>query len=213
MRLAALLRVSTGDQDLASQREAIVRFAEREGAKDILWYEEAAVSGAAKDRPVLENLQHDARLGRFDVLVVTALDRLSRDVITLLLTVDNLTRSGVALVSLREGYDFRGPMGRAMAALFGALAEMERAVIRSRVKLGIEAAKSRGVRFGKVPLVPTAAEVAEILRRADAGETYVAIAANTALFDAKGRAVRPGADYIRKLVNRTRAKALEAASA
>jgi len=160
-RAAALLRVSTDHQELDSQRNAITTSVAREDV-EVVWYAEPATSGAAKRRPVLDALLADARKGRFDVLVVSALDRVARDVVRLVSTLDELDRVGVSLVSLRDGFDFRGPMGRAMASLLGAIAEIERAAIRSRVKAGIAAARAKGKTFGRPRMAMTADELAEV---------------------------------------------------
>jgi len=125
-RAAALLRVSTDLQELDSQRLAVEGWAEREGTS-ITWYEEGAVSDAARSCPVLEQMVKDARAGNFKVLVVHALDRIARDVVRLVTTRDELDHVGVGVVSLREGLDFRGPMGRAMASVLGAIGEISRA--------------------------------------------------------------------------------------
>ncbi len=51
-------------------------------------------------------------------------------------TLDEFRRFDVDVVSLREGLDFRGPSGSAMAAIIGAIAQMEHEAIRTRVTEG-----------------------------------------------------------------------------
>jgi len=198
-RAAALLRVSTDMQDLDSQRLAVEGWAEREGAT-ITWYEEEAVSGAARSRPVLEQMVKDARAGKFRVLVVHALDRVARDVVRLVTTLDELDHAGVDLVSLREGLDFRGPMGRAMASLLGAIGEIERANIRDRVRAGMAAAKAKGKHVGRPRLEPTEADVAEVLEFREQGLSLRAITGKVAFFDSKGVARSPSPAYLHRLL-------------
>lgn len=197
-RAAALLRVSTGEQTTDPQRREIEAWAQREGAS-LRFYAEEAVSGAARSRPVLDRLLGDARRGRFDVLVVAALDRIGRDVVRIVLVLDDLQAAGVRVVSLREGLDFGGPMGRAMAALLGAIAEIERAAIRERVRSGIAAARRRGVRLGRPRLEWTAEEVAEVRALLAAGRSVRGIAREglVKVFDSQGVARVPSEGAIR----------------
>src|SRR5262245_12820056 len=111
-RALALLRCSTDRQDLDHQRQAALAWTARENPPVTLTFrEEPATSGAARERPVLDALLADARRGEFDVLVVTALDRIGRDVVRIVMALDELQHAGVRVVSLREGLDFGGPMG------------------------------------------------------------------------------------------------------
>lgn len=152
-RAVALVRCSTDHQDLDHQRQAAAAWAARQDPPvALVFHEEHGTSGAARDRPVLDALLAHAREGRFDVLVVGALDRIGRDVVRIVMALDDLHAAGVRVVSLREGLDFGGPMGRAMAALLGAIAEIERAAIRERVRSGLRAARARGQRLGRPAL-------------------------------------------------------------
>jgi DNA invertase Pin-like site-specific DNA recombinase len=196
---AALLRVSTDLQELDSQREAIRAWAEREGAR-VRFYEEPATSGAAARRPVLDELLADARAGRFDVVVVSALDRIARDVVRLVMALDALERAGVSLVSLREGLDFRGPMGRAMASLLGAIAEIERAAIRSRVNAGLAAARAKGKTLGRPRYTMTGEELAEVRSLIGRGVSLRRIAREGLVktFDARGNCKVPSVATMRR---------------
>jgi DNA invertase Pin-like site-specific DNA recombinase len=195
MKTAALIRVSTDLQDLEAQRGAIRSWAGREGA-EITWYEEPAVSGAARDRPVLDRLLAAARAGRFEIVVVAALDRVARDVVRLVMTLDELERAGAYVVSLREGIDFRGPMGRAMASLLGAVAEIERAAIRDRVRAGMLNAKARGKTFGRPRFVPSEEELARMLEMKSEGRSIREIAAAMRVIDSGGRGHQPSAAWV-----------------
>ncbi|MCG3134756.1 MAG: hypothetical protein HMLKMBBP_02117 [Planctomycetes bacterium] len=199
-RAIALLRCSTDRQDLDHQRDAVSRWAERqEGLRSLEFREEAATSGGAADRPVLDRLLRDARRGEFDLLVVAALDRLGRDAVRLVTALDELHGAGVRVVSLREGIDFAGPVGRALAALLGAVAEIERAAIRERVRSGLRAARARGAVLGRPALRWRAEEIAEVRSLLAAGRSIRGIARDGAVvvFDSQGRAVRPSEAAIR----------------
>lgn len=76
--------------------------------------------------------------------MTAALDRLGRNLRDLLLLLDELAAAGCAVVSLREGIDLSTPTGKLMTAIFGALAEFERGLIRQRIQNGIDKVKQTG---------------------------------------------------------------------
>lgn len=143
MTVLAYVRVSTDDQSTNAQRHAIT---ERHNVGK--WFEDQAVSGATKalDRPSFAELFKYAREG--DTLVVAAIDRLGRDTLDLLTTVQALEGKGVAVVSLREGFDLSTPIGKAMLTMLGAVAELERSNIKARQLAGITRAKASGQKLG-----------------------------------------------------------------
>lgn len=198
-RAVGLLRCSTDRQDLDHQRREILRWAERQEGTVVTLREEAATSGAARDRPVLERLLADARRGSFDLLVVAALDRLGRDTVRLVTALDQFHAAGVHVVSLREGIDFRGPVGRALATLLAAVAEIERASIRERVRSGLRAARARGVTLGRPSLRWTREDVARVRSLIASGRSIRSIARDRAiiLFNARGRPAAPSESAIR----------------
>lgn len=143
MTVLAYVRVSTEDQSTNAQRHAIT---ERHNVGK--WFEDQAVSGATKalERPGFAELFKYAREG--DTLVVAAIDRLGRDTLDLLTTVQALEGKGVAVVSLREGFDLSTPIGKAMLTMLGAVAELERSNIKARQLAGITRAKATGQKLG-----------------------------------------------------------------
>jgi putative DNA-invertase from lambdoid prophage Rac len=207
-RAVALLRASTDHQDLDHQRQAAFAWAARQDPPVALELrEEPATSGAAKSRPILDALLEDARRGHFDVLVVGALDRVGRDVVRIVLALDELQAAGVRVVSLREGLDFGGPMGRAMGALLGAIAEIERAAIRERVRSGLRAARARGTQLGRPGLEWRAEELAEVRRLVADGRSIREIGRDglVKVFLRGGPAVAPSEAAIRKALRATSA--------
>jgi DNA invertase Pin-like site-specific DNA recombinase len=54
----------------------------------------------------------------------------------------------VGFVSLQEQFDTSTPIGQAMFTIIGAMAQLERDIIRERVKAGLERARARGTRLG-----------------------------------------------------------------
>jgi len=114
----------------------------------------------------------DARRRRFDVLAVTKLDRLARSVRHLTTLAAELEALGVDLVVLDQSIDTSTPAGRFLFNTLGAVAELERDLIRERVSA---AAKRRGAQFGRPSMVTREmAERARRLRRS--GQSLRAIA-------------------------------------
>jgi DNA invertase Pin-like site-specific DNA recombinase len=150
-RAALYLRVSTDGQTVDNQRLALEVVCEQRGWKVIQVYSDNGVSGAKgrTQRPGLDALLKDASRGRFDVVLAWALDRLGRSLVDLLDTLGELDAVGVALVLHQQAIDTTTPAGRMFFQVTGAFAEFERAMIRSRVRAGLERAKARGVRLGR----------------------------------------------------------------
>ena len=153
--LLGYARVSTDDQDLALQREAL----KKAGCRRI--YEEK-LSGARRDRPQLARLLDQVR--ERDVVVVHRLDRLARSTRDLLEIAEQLRDTGAGLRSLSEPWaDTTSPAGRMVLTVFAGIAEFERALIHERTSTGRKAAMRRGVRFGRPAKL--AAEQAALARR------------------------------------------------
>ena len=108
---------------------------------------EDRASGAKVDRPGLEACLDHLRRG--DVLVVLDLDRLGRLAGELIALIDALAERGVAFRALNSPMDTTTPAGRAFLQIQAAFAEMERNVIRSRVREGLKAARARGRKGGR----------------------------------------------------------------
>jgi DNA invertase Pin-like site-specific DNA recombinase len=85
------------------------------------------MSGARDDRPGLTALMEYVRPG--DTVVVWKLDRLGRNMIHILQTVEGLTERGATLVSTTDGIDSSTAAGRMMIGVLGSLAEFERELI------------------------------------------------------------------------------------
>jgi DNA invertase Pin-like site-specific DNA recombinase len=134
-------RVSTGDQTLDRQRERL-----REAGCERLFEEK--VSGARRDRPELARLLDQLR--RDDVVVVTRLDRLARSTSNLLEIAEAIRAKEAGLLSLAEPWaDTTSPAGRMVLTVFAGIAEFERELIRQRTDEGRQAARQRGVSFGR----------------------------------------------------------------
>ncbi len=135
-------RVSTQDQDTQAQISALMA-----AGCEIVFQEKA--SGGRWDRPELYRLLSQLHHG--DVVVVWKLDRLSRSLKDLLLTLEKIGEAGADFQSLTEAIDTASPAGRMMMQIVGSFAEFERAMLRERTKSGLDAARKDGRVGGRRP--------------------------------------------------------------
>src|SRR3954452_548255 len=133
--LLGYARVSTHDQTLALQQDALTQ-----AGCDRVFTDTA--SGAAAERDGLEEALSHIRSG--DTLVVWKLDRLGRSLPHLIETITRLQERGIGFKSLTEQIDTTTSGGKLIFHVFGALAELEREVIRERTQAGLIAARARG---------------------------------------------------------------------
>jgi DNA invertase Pin-like site-specific DNA recombinase len=151
-------RTSTKDkQDDDLQRRALV---DAGVAGSAIFSDQVSGSKEAKARSGWANL--DDRLRKGDEIVVWRIDRIGRSMIDVITTVKNLLDRGIEVRSLSDGIDPATREGRLMLHLMAVFAEYERELIQERVQAGVDAAKARGVKFGRP--TPDAKKVALNLR-------------------------------------------------
>lgn len=138
--LIGYVRVSTQDQNLDLQREALVKA----GCQKIF---EDKVSGSRAERPGLNNALELLREG--DTLVVWKLDRLGRSVKHLVDLVGALAKQGVQFKSLTDAIDTGTPSGRFFFHVMASLAQMERELTVERTRAGLEVARRLGRTGGR----------------------------------------------------------------
>jgi len=152
--LVGYARVSTGDQTLDLQKDALAAAACGQVFTDV-------TSGAKSSRPGLDAALAYVRAG--DTLAVWRLDRLGRSLQHLIETVSGLEARGVGFRSLTEAIDTTTSGGKLIFHIFASLAEFERALIQERTNAGLAAARARG-RMGGRPNKLTSKQV-ELARR------------------------------------------------
>lgn len=135
-------RVSTNEQDLTAQRNALLAL----GVDEKRIYVDHGLTGANRERPGLREAMAACRDG--DTLVVTKLDRLARSLPDARDIADELTAKGVVL-SL--GGSTTDSVGRLLFNVLGMVAEFESDLIRMRTREGMAVAKAKGRLKGKQP--------------------------------------------------------------
>ena len=138
-------RVSTTDQDLTIQQEALKR------AGCTVVRSEKATGTKLEGRRELTTLLEFLTTG--DVLVITRLDRLARSMDDLTTIVRQLEQKGVELRATEQPIDTSSPAGKAFFQMLGVFAEFETNLRKERQLEGIAAAKAKGVYKGRKPSI------------------------------------------------------------
>jgi DNA invertase Pin-like site-specific DNA recombinase len=139
-------RVSTQDQSLNLQTDALIRA----GCKEIF---EDVVSGFKSNREGLEKLLKYVRSG--DTIIVWKLDRLGRSLKNLIELIQFFNDKNIGFKSLQENIDTTTASGKLFLHIFGALAEFERELIKERTLAGLKAAAERGRKGGRPRVMDT----------------------------------------------------------
>ena len=100
-------------------------------------------------RPQKEEVLRLLRIGAIDGVAFVALDRWGRSITELVLELEEFSRSGKVLISLKEGIDLGSAAGRLMANVLAAMANFERDRIRERTMLGLARARAQGKHIGR----------------------------------------------------------------
>lgn len=137
--LVGYARVSTKDQETTLQMDALA------SAGVLVIFQEKASSVGS--RPQLQKCIASLKPG--DTLVFYKLDRVARSLKDLLSIIDRIEAAGATVRSLTEPLDTSSPMGAFMLQVLGAVAQLERSIIRQRTVAGQVAAIKRGVSFGR----------------------------------------------------------------
>ena len=190
-RAALYVRVSTAnratsnqavfEQNPEVQERPLRQLAEQRGWNVVKIYSDR-MSGSKADRPGLKALMADARRGAFDVVLVWRFDRFARSIEQLVLALAEFRTLGIDFVSAQEALDTSTPMGKAMFTIVGAMAELERNVIRERILAGLEHARSRGTKSGRQIGRPVVVfDRARVIELRAAGRSWRDIAAELAI--------------------------------
>lgn len=204
-------RVSTKNQagdrayGLPAQAETVAVFSRREGITIDETFTDGGASGSTLDRPALQSLLRACREGTIARVIVPRLDRLNRDLLGQLIIERELKEAGVTLTSATEAIEGDEPSAVMVRQIFGAISQMERSMIASRLRGGRRAKAAQGgfagsgCPYGYVPaggfleVDPAAAEVVRrVFKARRRGSSLREIAAQ---INAEGIPTRRGARW------------------
>ena len=160
-------RVSADAQDLTSQLAQL----KAAGCERVF---REKISSATAEKPQLKKLM--AMIGHGDVLIIPAVDRLSRDTMDLLIIARDLQEAGAGLRSIAEPVvDTTSDFAELVLAMLGVAAKLERRRIKERTARGRADAKAKGVKFGRPAKLTSHQKREAIQRRDKEGETLRSI--------------------------------------
>jgi len=156
-KAAVYVRVSTAEQadpglnggSLESQEARCRALCEARGLAVVRTFADRGASGGTLDRPGLTALREAVTAGEVAVVVVYAVDRLSRRQADTLALLEEFGGHGAGLAAASQDFDTTSPMGRAMLGMLAVFAELQRAEIRERTKAKLRDKKGRGEATGR----------------------------------------------------------------
>ena len=171
MKAAIYARVSTTDQTNAIQVRELKEYVERRGWEVAGVYQDQ-MSGKTASRPGLNQLMADARLRKFDAVLVWKLDRFGRSLVHCVGAIQELQVLGIRFIAISQGLDTdkSNPASQLLMHILAAVAQFERALIHERVSAGMRAAKTHGTKSGNAIGRPRRVfDRAEVVRLRTAG--------------------------------------------
>lgn len=109
-------------------------YPETEYDVEIVIFEDDGFSGGNIERPKFLEFLIEERMKPFDVLICYRLDRISRNIADFSNLMNEITKLGTSFVSIKEQFDTKTPMGRAMMYIASVFAQLEREVIAERIR-------------------------------------------------------------------------------
>ncbi len=156
--LAAIyIRVSTQEQaqqgfSLAAQQEALENYAKALGYEVLKVYKDEGKSAKnIQQRPEMMEMLQDAEKKKFSAIFIYKLDRFSRSIKDLILTIDKLKDWGIDFVSLQDKIETTSASGKLMFHIISAFAEFERNIIGDRTLFGMQRKAKEGGFITKAP--------------------------------------------------------------
>ena len=146
--IIAYLRVSTNKQHISNQKEEIDRYAASHGMCIDLWVKEIVSGKKSKDvRKLGRTLR---KMKRGDIMIVSEVSRLSRNLTEIMTIVGGCLEKGVSVYSIKENYKFDDSINsKVLCFAFGLVAEIERNLISQRTKEALAQLKADGVKLSR----------------------------------------------------------------
>jgi len=155
--LAAIyIRVSTQDQvqhgfSLDAQQDSLQNYAKAMGYDLFKIYRDEGKSAKDMNRPEMKQMLIDAKENKFSAIFIYKLDRFSRSLKDLILTIDQLKEWGIDFISLQDKIETTSASGKLMFHIISSFAEFERNIIGDRTKFGMERKAKEGGFITRAP--------------------------------------------------------------
>jgi len=139
-------------QTVQSQMHALKEYCFRNKIDNYEMFIDEGISGAVENRPALNRLMEMVERGEVEQLLTFSFSRIARSTSHLLKILQKCKDHNTRLFSITEAIDTNSPMGMALFTILGALSQLERELIRERVRAGLAAARLRGRQIGRKKL-------------------------------------------------------------
>lgn len=150
-KTAVYVRVSTSKQDTTNQLIELRDLAKRMNLEIVQEYTDNGISGSKgrEERPGLDLLLNHASQRRFEQVLIFDITRLGRSLQNCIETLNYLNSLNVDILIQKQGIDTSTSVGRLTFSLMASLGEYEKNLMRERIVLGINRAKSQGKKLGR----------------------------------------------------------------
>lgn len=164
-RIASYIRVSTDEQaqvvegSLDTQKHRLKSFIDMRNTQEPGWgriveqYVDDGFSAGDTKRPAYQKLMRDIASGKIDMILVTDLSRLSRNILDFCLLLEYLKKYSAKFLSIKDQFDTSTPVGEMMIFNMINLAQFERRQVSERVSQNFHARAQRGLRSGAPPIL------------------------------------------------------------
>ncbi|MBT6995575.1 recombinase family protein [Candidatus Woesearchaeota archaeon] len=157
LKTAIYVRVSTEEQakegiSISAQIDRCQNYCKARSWKVINVYTDAGYSAGSMKRPGVQQLFKDLNENKFENILVYKFDRFSRNVRDLITFLDQLNEKQVNFTSVTENIDTTTAMGEAFFQMIGVFAQLERGMVKERVKLAFDKKISDGESLSRAPL-------------------------------------------------------------
>lgn len=164
-KVGLYLRVSTEEQaqiiegSLDSQKHRLMSFVDLKNLQENHWgkvvetYTDEGLSAKDTKRPAFQKMMRDIRNGKINLILVTDLSRLSRNILDFCILLEDLKKANAKFLSLKEQFDTSTPAGEMMVFNMINLAQFERKQTSERVSMNFHARAMRGLRNGGMSIL------------------------------------------------------------
>lgn len=176
IKVASYCRVSTDHDDQTNSFEAQQRYFKEYIQRQPDWelyevYADEGITGTStKKRVQFNRMIHDAKLGKFKLIITKEVSRFSRNLLDTVSYARELRAMGVGVLFMTDGIDTREPDAELRLSIMGSIAQEESRKTSARVKWGQSRQMERGVVFGpsllgyhvkdgKISIEPEGAEI------------------------------------------------------
>ena len=149
-KVALYVRVSTDLQNTESQKLALENYCQLKGITNFEIYSDVGISGAKANRPELDRMLNDCNSGAIESVIVYSFSRFARSTKHLLNALEQFEKLNIQFVSITEQIDTSSALGKTIFTIIASISELERSLIRERVRAGIANARHKGKQIGAV---------------------------------------------------------------